>query len=162
MGLTGLEPVTLMTALAKAAQKAGGQEAIDVSNTAQLRDICLAAARVLGWKEGAGVNVSVNTQVAIVTPEQQAEMQDKLARYHERLKQSEPERLEIDRALREQQARARARETTVALPEPERVSTPAEKPKAEDAYLTRTIPQAEWEQRRRAHVREVLREPWDS
>jgi len=39
-----------MQALAKAAQQVAGKAALDVSNTAQLRDICLAAARIFGWK----------------------------------------------------------------------------------------------------------------
>ena len=36
----------LMQTLAKAAQQVAGKEALDISNAAQLRDVCLAAARI--------------------------------------------------------------------------------------------------------------------
>jgi hypothetical protein len=47
----------LMQALAKAARQVAGKEALDVSNTAQLRDICLAAARIFGWQGESPVSV---------------------------------------------------------------------------------------------------------
>jgi hypothetical protein len=69
----------LMQALAKAARQVAGKKALDVSNTAQLRDICLAAARIFGWKGESEVNVAVSNQVGVViTDQQRAEMQAKL------------------------------------------------------------------------------------
>jgi len=60
----------LMQALAKAAQQVSGKDALDISNTAKLRDICLAAARVFGWTGDSQVNVEVNSQVNVVCNEQ--------------------------------------------------------------------------------------------
>jgi hypothetical protein len=62
-----------MQALAKAARQVAGKEALDVSNTAQLRDICLAAARICGWKGESEVNVAVNNQVGVVISESKAQ-----------------------------------------------------------------------------------------
>jgi hypothetical protein len=69
----------LMQALTKAAQAVAGKEALDVSNTAQLRDICLAAARIFGWKGEPEVNIAVNNQVGVVVTEaKRKELQEKL------------------------------------------------------------------------------------
>ena len=56
----------LMHALAKAAQQVAGKAALDITNTAQLRDVCLAAARLYGWKGESQVNVAVNAEKAAV------------------------------------------------------------------------------------------------
>jgi hypothetical protein len=69
----------LMQALAKAAQQVAGKEALDVSSTAQLRDVCLAAARIFGWTGDSQVNVAVNNQVGVImTDEKRQELQAKL------------------------------------------------------------------------------------
>jgi Putative ATPase subunit of terminase (gpP-like) len=73
----------LMQALAKAARQVAGKEALDVSNTAQLRDICLAAARIFGWKGDSQVSVAVNADkagVIVVTEEKRRELQERLKR----------------------------------------------------------------------------------
>jgi hypothetical protein len=44
----------------------GKQFTIDYARTAQLRDICLAAARIFGWSERPEVEVNVANQVGIV------------------------------------------------------------------------------------------------
>ena len=73
-----------MQALAKAARQVAGKEALDVSNTAQLRDICLAAARIFGWKGEPPVNVAVNNQVGVVmTPEKLEQLREKFKRLQE-------------------------------------------------------------------------------
>jgi hypothetical protein len=59
----------LMQTLVKAAQQVSGKDALDISNTAQLRDICLAAARIFGWTGDSHVNVAVNNQVNVVCDE---------------------------------------------------------------------------------------------
>lgn len=64
--LEGATKTALMQTLAKAAQQVAGKQALDVSNTAQLRDICLAAARIFGWKDDAQVSVAVNADKAAV------------------------------------------------------------------------------------------------
>ena len=77
-----------MQALAKAAQQVAGKAALDVSNTSQLRDICLAAARIFGWKGEAQVNVAVNNQVGVVISEaKRKELQERLRRLQEELPQ---------------------------------------------------------------------------
>jgi hypothetical protein len=58
--------------LAKAAQQVSGKDALEISNTAQLRDICLAAARIFGWTGDSQVNVAVNNQVNVVCNEEDA------------------------------------------------------------------------------------------
>jgi hypothetical protein len=69
----------LMQALTKAAKAVAGKEALDVSNTTQLRDVCLAAARIFGWQGDSPVNVEVNNQVGVVvTEEKRRELQEKL------------------------------------------------------------------------------------
>src|SRR5437899_6951081 len=74
----------LMQALAKAARQVAGKEALDVSNTAQLRDICLAAARIFGWKGESPVNVAVSNKVGVVITEaQREELQEKFRRLQE-------------------------------------------------------------------------------
>ena len=55
----------LMQTLSKAAQKVATKEALDVSNTAQLRDICLAAARMFGW-DGDKAIVTVHADKAVI------------------------------------------------------------------------------------------------
>ena len=138
----------ILHTIANTATQAAKQGALSVETVQGLAHLASALSRTRGDQPQTNVAVGVQTQV-VVSPEKHAEMQDKLARYHERLKQSEPARLATDRALLEQRARARAKETTVALPEP--VSTPAEKPRAEDnSYLKGgVLRQAEWERRRR-------------
>jgi hypothetical protein len=71
----------LMQTLAKAAKQVAGNAALDGSNTAQLRDICLAAARIFGWNGDSQVNVAVNNQV-VITEEKRRELQERLRRYH--------------------------------------------------------------------------------
>jgi hypothetical protein len=61
----------LMQALRKAAEAAGGREALDVENAAQLRDVCLAAARVFGWRDGSQVTVNTQVNVKVADPERQ-------------------------------------------------------------------------------------------
>ena len=41
-----------------AVKQLAGKEPLDISNTAQFRDACLAAARLYGWKGESQVNVS--------------------------------------------------------------------------------------------------------
>jgi hypothetical protein len=68
-----------MQALAKAAQQVAGKEPLDITNPAQLQALCLAAARIFGWKGDSQVNVEVNNQVGIVVSEaKRAELQAKL------------------------------------------------------------------------------------
>jgi len=77
-----------MQALAKAAQQVAGKDALNISNTAQLRDICLAAARIFGWNGEAQVNVAVNNQVGVVISEaKRKELQERLRRLQEELPQ---------------------------------------------------------------------------
>jgi hypothetical protein len=79
-----------MQALTKAAQAVAGRDALDVSNTTQLRDICLAAARIFGWKGESPVNVAVNNQVGVVISEaKRKELQEKLRRYQEQREREE-------------------------------------------------------------------------
>ncbi len=59
----------LMQTLAKAAQEVAGKEALDISNTAQLRDVCLAAARIFGWNGNPHTEVNITNQVGIVCDE---------------------------------------------------------------------------------------------
>jgi transposase len=61
--LEGVTKTALMQTLAKAAQQVAQKQALDVSNTAQLRDICLAAARLFGWDGSPVAPVTVNTTV---------------------------------------------------------------------------------------------------
>lgn len=68
--LEGATKTALMQTLAKAAQQVSGKDALEISNTAQLRDICLAAARIFGWTGDSQVNVAVNNQVNVVCNEQ--------------------------------------------------------------------------------------------
>jgi hypothetical protein len=68
--LEGATKTGLMQTLAKAAQQVSGKDALDISNTAQLRDICLAAARIFGWTGDSQVNLAVNNQVNVVCNEQ--------------------------------------------------------------------------------------------
>jgi hypothetical protein len=77
--LEGATKTGLMQTLAKAAQQVAGKDALDVSSTAQLRDICLGAARIFGWKGDSQVNVEVNNQVGVVVSEaKRREMQAQL------------------------------------------------------------------------------------
>jgi hypothetical protein len=57
----------LMQTLSKAAQKVATKQALDVSNTAQLRDICLAAARMFGsdGKDQAAVTVNADKTLIV-------------------------------------------------------------------------------------------------
>jgi hypothetical protein len=59
----------LMQTLAKAAQQVAGKPGLDVSNTAQLRDICLAAARIFGWDGKPQTEVNITNQVGVVCDE---------------------------------------------------------------------------------------------
>jgi hypothetical protein len=56
----------LMQVLAKAVKQLARKEPLDISNTAQFRDACLAAARLYGWKGESQVNVAVNAEKAAV------------------------------------------------------------------------------------------------
>ncbi len=58
-----------MQTLAKAAQQVAGKEALEISNTAQLRDVCLAAARLYGWDGKPHTEVNITNQVGIVCDE---------------------------------------------------------------------------------------------
>src|SRR4029453_8160778 len=49
-----------------AAQEVAGKEALDVSNTAQLRDVCLAAARIFGWDGKPQTEVNITNQVGVI------------------------------------------------------------------------------------------------
>jgi len=66
-----------------------------------------------------------------------------------------PERLASDRALLEQRAKARARETNIPLPDG---PVPEAKPKDEDdSYLNGgVLSQAEWERRRRVWAHQQI------
>jgi hypothetical protein len=78
-GLEGTTKTALMQTLAKAAQQVAGKEALDITNPAQLQALCLAAARIFGWKGDSHVNVEVNNQVGIVISEaKRKEMQAQL------------------------------------------------------------------------------------
>ena len=59
----------LMQTLAKAAQQVAGKDALDISNTAQLRDVCLAAARLYGWDGKPHTEVNITNQLGIVCDE---------------------------------------------------------------------------------------------
>lgn len=65
----GVTKTALMQTLAKAAQQVAGKKALDVSNTAQLRDICLAAARIFGWEGKPQTEVNITNQVGVVCDE---------------------------------------------------------------------------------------------
>lgn len=59
----------LMQTLAKVAKQVAGKDALDISSTGQLRDICLAAARIFGWDGKPQTEVNVTTQVSLVCDE---------------------------------------------------------------------------------------------
>ena len=59
----------LMQTLAKAAQQVAGKEALDISNTAQLRDVCLSAARMFGWDGKPHTEVNITNQAGIACDE---------------------------------------------------------------------------------------------
>ena len=63
-----------MQALGKAAQQVAGKQALDVSNTGQVRDICLAAARFFGWSETPKSEVKVTQQAVILTEQMRMRM----------------------------------------------------------------------------------------
>jgi hypothetical protein len=67
--LEGATKTALMQTLAKAAQQVAGKEALDISNTAQLRDICLAAARIFGWDGKPQTEVTITNQAGVVCDE---------------------------------------------------------------------------------------------
>jgi hypothetical protein len=64
--LEGATKTALMQTLSKAAKKVARKQALDVSNTAQLRDICLAAARMFGWGGDGKATVTVNAEKAVI------------------------------------------------------------------------------------------------
>jgi hypothetical protein len=68
----------LAQTLAKAAQQVSKEEALPVKNTAQLRDVCLAAARLFGWDGNAHPSVTYygddNRQVIVCPPERRQEL----------------------------------------------------------------------------------------
>jgi len=64
----------LMQALVKAAQEVAGKEALDVSNTEQLRDICLAMARLFGWSETPKTEVRDTQRPVILIEEMRMRM----------------------------------------------------------------------------------------
>jgi len=132
---------------------------LGVGTVSDLAQLASALARARGDASQTQVNVAV--QNVVVSPEQQQQMQEKLARYHQRLKMAEPERLAQDRATRERMALDRAKVTTVPDPA-EPVPVAEARPENEDAYLNRTLSPHEWERRRKAHVREMLRGPGDN
>jgi hypothetical protein len=68
-GLEGATKTALMQTLAKAAQQVAGKEALDISNTAQLRDVCLAAARIFGWDGKPQTEVNITNQVGVICDE---------------------------------------------------------------------------------------------
>lgn len=68
-GLEGATKTALMQTLAKAAQQVAGKAALDISSTAQLRDICLAAARIFGWDEKPQTEVNITNQVGLICDE---------------------------------------------------------------------------------------------
>jgi hypothetical protein len=68
----------LMQALAKAAQQVGGKEPLDTTNPTQLQALCLAAARIFGWKGESQVNVAVDARTVVVTEEKRRELQRQL------------------------------------------------------------------------------------
>jgi hypothetical protein len=67
--LEGATKTAVMQTLAKAAQEVAGKEALDVSNTAQLRDVCLAAARIFGWDGKPQTEVNITNQVGVICDE---------------------------------------------------------------------------------------------
>jgi hypothetical protein len=67
--LEGATKTALMQTLAKAAKQVAGRGALDVSSTGQLRDICLAAARIFGWDEKPQAQVNIANQVGLVCDE---------------------------------------------------------------------------------------------
>jgi hypothetical protein len=75
---------------ARAAKQVAGKEPLDISNTAQLRDPCLAAARVFGWNGESQVNVAVNNQIGVVIiADQKQELHEKLKPLQEQWEQKE-------------------------------------------------------------------------
>jgi len=68
-GLEGATKTALMQTLAKAAQQVAGKEALDISSTAQLRDVCLAAARIFGWDGKPQTDVNITNQVGVICDE---------------------------------------------------------------------------------------------
>lgn len=73
----------LMHALAKAAQQVGANDALRVDNAAQLQSLCLAAAKLFGWRGDASVQVNVDNRQVIITEAKRAELQEKLKRLQE-------------------------------------------------------------------------------
>jgi hypothetical protein len=67
--LGGATKTALMQTLAKAARQVAGKEALDISSTAQLRDICLAAARIFGWEGKPQTEVNITNQVGVICDE---------------------------------------------------------------------------------------------
>jgi hypothetical protein len=61
----------LMQTVAKAARLAARKPALDVSTTAQLRDLALTLARLCGWDEKPQTEVNITNQVGVVCTEEQ-------------------------------------------------------------------------------------------
>ena len=59
----------LMQTVAKAAQEVAGKGALDISNTAQLRGVCFAAARIFGWDGKPQTEVNIMNQVGVICDE---------------------------------------------------------------------------------------------
>ena len=95
--LATLTKTALAQTLAKAAQQVSQSEALPVKNTAQLRDVCLAAARLFGWDGNAHPSVTYygddNRQVIVCGEEKRKQ----LIEQRQRLLEAESER--SDRGL---------------------------------------------------------------
>jgi hypothetical protein len=68
-GAARLQDAGLMQTAAKAAEHAAEKPPLDVSNTAQLRDLAASAARIFGWDNNDKPGVQLNQQF-VITPEQ--------------------------------------------------------------------------------------------
>jgi len=141
-----LEEVTregIKVVIARAVQAAAkSDKPLPIDTARGLVDSVTAAAKVYGWEKNAGTNVNVGVQVAVVSPDKQAELQAKLAAYHERQRIERPAQAQRDRLIREREIAAHKAETNVPYKgeaAPANTFTPAEKPKVKDSYLSPTI-----------------------
>jgi transposase len=88
--LEGTTKTALMRTLSKAAKKVASEQALDVSNTAQLRDICLAAARMFGWGGDGKATVTVNAEKAVIVCDEAR--RNELIKQRQRLLEAEAEK----------------------------------------------------------------------
>jgi hypothetical protein len=123
--LEGTTKTALMQTLSKAAKKVARKQALDVSNTAQLRDICLAAARMFGWDGDGKATVTMNAGEAVIVCDE--------GRRNELIKQRQ-------RLLTEKPAIGRTVETAAPAALPKQQAQPGEDVGAGNATVEQSAP----------------------